>query len=377
MAQLQLGKAGKPPTTLLKQAERIFTLPGSVYNAMPGRIRFGAGASRAVGEELDRLGTKRAIVVSTPGRSGIAERVAADLDGRCAAIYPHAVSQVPIELAQKANRDIRDHDYDCIVSVGGGAAIGLGKAIALESGLPIVAIPTTYSGSEMTGFCGITVDGVKRMHTSMNMLASSVIYDPELTLTLPVSVSAQSTMNAIAHCIEAIYVPTASPVIARAAVDAIGILAHSVPRITQSPEDLEARTDILFGAYIAGAALTCGFALQHGLAHVFGGTYNIPHGISHSLALPYVTAFNEQNVATELQPVAEIFGTRTAAEGLWKFAIEIGAPVCLADHAFTEADVDHCTDVVVETDNGLNPREVEHQGVRSVIKAALSGQCPA
>ncbi len=353
-----------------------FATPGGVYNAVPPRIVFGAGAAARLAEEVERLGGRRALVVCTPGRNEMAHRVAERLGELCAGVYPEAVSQVPIELAKTARAHVAGHGIDCLVAVGGGAAIGLAKAVALEAGIAYIAIPTTYSGSEMTGFCGITIDGVKRMHTSLRMLAHTVVYDPELTLGLPAPVSAESAMNAMAHCIEALYVPTASPVIALAALEGIRVLRGSLPRVMRDPSDLQARRGALYGAYLGGVALTGGFALHHGVAHVLGASYGIPHATSHSIALPYVTAFNEPACPAVMAKVAQALGAETAAGGVWDFARSVGAPVCLADHGMTSGDIERCTELVIETDNGLNPRPVHAQGVRSILEAALSGKRP-
>ena len=175
---------------------RTFSTPGDVYNAVPPRVVFGVGASERIAEEVDRLGARRALVVSTPGRSGMAERVVNQLGARCIGLLPEAISQVPIELARRGQARAKEMGADCLVSVGGGASIGLGKGIALDLAVPVIAVPTTYSGSEMTGFCGITIDGVKRMHKSLRMLASTVVYDPVLSVSLPLDASAASAMNA-------------------------------------------------------------------------------------------------------------------------------------------------------------------------------------
>lgn len=354
-----------------------FETPGGVYNALPQRIVFGAGKAATIKPEVERLGAKRPLFLSTPGRKGLADRLSETMATQCAGVYAHAVSQVPIEMAREAVAYVGNHDVDCLVTVGGGASVGLGKAIALETGLPMIALPTTYSGSEMTGFCGITIDGVKRMHTSLNMLARTVIYDPELTMSLPMAISAQSGMNALAHCIEALYVSTASPVVASAAMTGIRAIATYFPVLVDTPEDSTARAGALYGAYLAGAALTGGFALHHGIAHVFGGTYGIPHSISHSIALPYVAAYNEAGGARGLAKVAEVFGTKTAASGIWQFAKGIGAPTCLADYGFSASDIDCCVELVIETDNGLNPVPVTEDGARQIVEAALKGDCPA
>jgi maleylacetate reductase len=356
---------------------RRFETPGDVYNATPPRVVFGVGTSAGVPDEVDRLGGRRVLIISTPGRREMAEHIAGLLSWRCAAIQSKAVSQVPIELAWEAREEAASLGVDCLVTVGGGAATGLGKAVALESGIPIIAIPTTYSGSEMTGFCGITIDGVKRMHVNLNMLPRSVVYDPELMIELSAATTASSAMNALAHCVEALYVPTASPIIRAAATEAIEVIAESVPALLENPRDLAARTEVLYGACLAGAALTGGFALQHGLAHVLGATFGIPHGESHSLALPYVTAFNAPVASAAMERVASAFGADDAAGAIYDFAVSIGAPICLGDFGMTEPELRRCAEIVIETDNDLNPRELDLPGVQSILEDALRGRRPS
>jgi alcohol dehydrogenase class IV len=356
---------------------RRFSIPGDVYNASPPRIVFGPGSLAGIVNELIQLSVKRALVISTPGRQEMAAGLAERLGDIAIGFYPKAISQVPIELVEAGHKDAVALGPDCLVAIGGGAAIGLGKGIALHSGLPLVAIPSTYSGSEMTGFCGITIAGVKRMHTSLSMLPRMIIYDSDLTLSLPPQVSADSAMNAMAHCVEALYVKTASPIIALAALEGIRVLSESLPRLTKAPNDPVARADALYGAYLGGAALTGGFALHHGVAHVLGATYGLPHAISHSVALPYVTEYNTDAVPEVMQKIADILGATSAAAGIYDFARSIGSPVRLADYNVTRTDLRQCAEIVLETDNGLNPKEVTRHGVLGILEAAYSGRRPA
>lgn len=354
-----------------------FTTPGGVYNATPSRIVFAEGGIDRVADEVGRLGARRALVVTTPGRAALGDRVATLLGERCAAVWPQAVSQVPIELARRGRQAARDAGADCIVSVGGGAAVGLGKGISLELALPIIAIPTTYSGSEVTGFCGITIDGVKRMHTSLNMLASTVIYDPRLTLGLPADISAASAMNALAHCVDAIYVPTVDPVTALAAIEGARVIAGAAPRVIARPDDLQARTELLYGAYLGGVALTGGFALQHGLAHVLGGSFNIAHGLSHTLVLPYVAQYNTAYAPGPLQRLAAAIGAPSLAAGLYDLARTLRIRMGLTDTGLDPSALDAAARITVETDEGYNPGPVTIEAVRRILDAAWHGERPA
>ncbi|HEY0294658.1 MAG TPA: maleylacetate reductase [Bordetella sp.] len=353
-----------------------FATPGGIYNATPERIVFAAGAVDAIADEVARLGIKRALVVTTPGRGELGQRIVDLLGERCAGLLPEAVSQVPIELARRGREAARAAGADGIVSAGGGAAIGLGKGISLELGLPIVAVPTTYSGSEVTGFCGITIDGVKRMHTSRNMLARTVVYDPRLTLGLPVDVSAASAMNAMAHCVDGIYVPTVDPVTAMAAVEGARVVAEAAPRMVETPDDLGARTALLYGAYLGGVALTGGFALQHGLAHVLGGSFGILHGPSHALVLPYVAAYNSRYAPAPLRRLAEAIGARSLGAGLYDLARSLRVDMGMSGTGLSRQALDEAARITLETDDGDNPGPVTLEAVRGILEQAWRGERP-
>lgn len=355
---------------------RSFALPGGVYNAIPPRIVFGAGTAAGIAGEVARLGAKRALVVSTPGRGAMANRVVEALGQACAGLLPEAVSQVPIELAVRGRQRAREMEADCLVSVGGGASIGLGKGIALELALPIVAIPTTYSGSEMTGFCGITIDGVKRMHESRNMLASTVIYDPELSLSLPLDVSGASAMNALAHCVDVVYVATASPLVVLAAAEGARAIGAGMRRVAADPANVEARAELLYGAFLGGAALTGGFALQHGLAHTLGGSFGVPHGLSHALVLPHVAAYNARYSPEALGRITAAMGVEDLGAAIFDLLGTLRLPTRLRDLGIRDDQVAEIARITVETDNGLNPGPVTREAVAGITRAALDGRRP-
>lgn len=355
-----------------------FSTPGGVYNATPSRIIFGAGTASQIAQEVSRLNASRALVISTPGRGSLAQVTAQRLGSLCAGILPEAISQVPIELAQRGRSIVAKSGADCLVAVGGGASIGLAKGVALELGIPVINMPTTYSGSEMTGFCGITIDGIKRMHTSLNMLARTVIYDPELTLGLPTDVSAASAMNALAHCVDAVVVSTCSPITAMAAHRGAQAICQSIENVTKRPDDIEARTQMLYGAYLSGAALTGGFALQHGIAHVLGGSFGVSHGISHALVLPHVAAFHARHFAPQIEPLARAMGLDCASLGptIYDLLVKTGLPTSLAEIGFEKSNLDRAASITIETDNGATPTELTYGIVRQMLDDIYSGVRP-
>src|SRR5690606_33529878 len=208
-------------------------------------------------------------------------------------IFAKAAMHVPIEVAREAREEARRLHADCYVAIGGGSTIGLGKAIALETSLPVVAIPTTYAGSEMTTILGITEAGQKKTLLDRRVLPRVVIYDPKLTLGLPARIGGPSGMNAIAHAVEALYAENANPVVSLMAEEGIRALARSLPVVVKTPSDIEARSGALYGAWLCGVALgAVGMALHHKLCHVLGGSFNLPHAETHTIVLAHAAAYN-------------------------------------------------------------------------------------
>jgi len=261
------------------------------YVAMPTRVVFGAGSVSQLAAEVERLGAKRALLISTPGRAGMVRVLAKGLG--VAGLFDQAVMHTPIAAVEAARAMAKSVDADCCVAVGGGSTIGFGKAIALTSSLPVVAVPTTYSGSEMTNIWGISEGGAKKTGRDVKVLPKAVIYDPSLTLDLPPGTSAASGMNAMAHCAEALYAHDGNPIVSLMAEEGIRALAAALPAVVAAPKDLEARTSALYGAWLAGMTIaTTGNGLHHKLCHVLGGTFGLPHAETHTVVLPHAAAYN-------------------------------------------------------------------------------------
>lgn len=355
-----------------------FATPGGVHNLVPGRVVFGAGTACTIGDELAAIGATRAVVVTTPGRRELGTRVLELVGERGAGLYGEAVAQVPQDLLDVAQRAVVELGADCLVAVGGGAATGFAKGIALGEGLPYVAIPTTYSGSEMTGFCGITINGVKRMHDSVRMVARTVIYDAQLSLTLPPDVTASSALNALAHCVDGVYLPSVSPLIATAAERGARVIATWLPRVLEAPDDLVARNELLFGAYLSGAVLSGGFALQHGVAHALGGTFGIEHGLAHAIVLPHVAAYLETQVAEPLGPLAAALGSEHIDRAIFDMLEASGLATSLASAGVAEEDLERIVDVIVDTeqDGSVAPFETTRADLATIVRRAFEGRRP-
>ena len=347
-----------------------------VYDQLACRVIFGAGAFDKLAAEVDRLGLSQLLVLSTPGQVKLAEEAARRLGSRAAGLYPYAKMHVPIETAEAARAEARRLGADGAVAVGGGSTIGLGKAIALESGLPIVAIPTTYAGSEMTPIYGLTEGGAKKTGRDAKVLPRTVIYDPRLTLGLPAKISGPSGMNAIAHCVEALYAENANPVISLMAEEGIRTLARSLPRIVADLGDLDARGDALYGAWLAGISLgAVGMALHHKLCHTLGGSFNLPHAETHTVVLPHAVAYNSEAAPEAMQRIAGALGGKEAAAGLYDLAAAIGVPLALKEIGLREQDLDRAAEIATRNPY-YNPRPTSRDGIRRLLEDAFHGRRP-
>ncbi len=350
-----------------------------INNQLPGRVVFGAGALEHLPREMELLGASRALVLSTPEQKAQAEDVARRLGGRCAGIFARAVMHVPIETAREARAEAQRLGADCAVAIGGGSTTGLGKAIALESALPILAIPTTYAGSEMTPIYGITEAGMKKTGRDRKVLPRTVIYDPLLTLGLPAGMSATSGMNAIAHAVEGLYAEDANPVMALMAEEGIRALASGLPRVVKNPADIDARSDCLYGAWLCGAVLGgVGMALHHKLCHTLGGTWNLPHAETHTIVLPHAAAYNTSAAPDAMLRVARALGLEgaaSAAAGLFDLARSLGTPLALKDIGMPESELDRAADIAVKSPY-YNPRPIDRAAIRKLLDDAWHGRRP-
>jgi len=353
-----------------------------IYNGQPSRVVFGAGALQHLEREIELLGARKALVLCTPEQQSQARMVAERLGSRAAGIFPKAVMHVPMETAREAREEARRLGADCAIAIGGGSTTGLGKAIALDSGLPILAIPTTYAGSEMTPIYGITEAGLKKTGRDSRVLPRTVIYDPVLTLTLPVALSVTSGMNAIAHAAEGLYAQDSNPVMDLMAEEGIRAIAQALPEIRRSADDMDARGEALYGAWLCGTVLgNVGMALHHKLCHTLGGSFNLPHAEVHTVILPQAMAFNAGAAPRAMARIARALGAPggpSAAAGLFDLARDNGAPVALKDIGMQASDLDHAADLAVRNPY-WNPRPIgqaQRGDIRELLQRAYEGLRP-
>ena len=347
-----------------------------VYQMLPSRVIFGAGCLEKLPEEIQRLGASKALVLSTPEQRQSGVDLAARLGARAVGLFDRAVMHVPIETAQAAREEAKRLGADCCVAIGGGSTTGLAKAIALVSDLPILAVPTTYAGSEMTPIWGLTEKGRKTTGRDARVLPKTVLYDPCLTVTMTGMLSATSGMNSIAHCVEALYAQEANPIVSMMAEDGIRALAASLPVVVKEPANLEARSQALYGAWLGGIALgTVGMALHHKLCHTLGGSFNLPHAETHTVVLPHATAYNASAAPEAMTRVARALQRDSAAEGLYDLASSLGAPISLAAIGMKESDLDQAADIAVQNPY-YNPRAITREGIRALLQNAFEGSRP-
>ncbi|OZI72337.1 maleylacetate reductase [Bordetella genomosp. 12] len=350
------------------------------YTSQAQRVVFGAGSLARLPAELDALGLRRALVLCTPAQRGQAEQVAALLGpARVAGIFAEAVMHVPVEVAHQARAMALRLRADCAVAVGGGSTIGLGKAIALEAGLPVIAVPTTYAGSEMTPIYGLTEAGLKKTGRDARVLPRTVVYDPDLSQELPVAVSLTSGINAIAHAAEGLYAADRNPIMDLMAQEGIRALALALPRIARPDDALQwssARADALYGAWLCGTVLgNVGMALHHKLCHTLGGSFNLPHAEVHTVILPHALAYNAAAAPQAMARIAAALQADDAAKGVFDLASSLGAPTALRDIGMREDDLDQACQIALGTPYP-NPRPLEPLALRALLQDAYEGRRP-
>ena len=344
-----------------------------VYTGLPSRVVFGAGSVKQLGAELERLGARRALLLCTPGRAESVRAIVAGLP--IAGVFDRVVMHTPLALANEARQAAADLKADCCIAIGGGSTIGFGKAVALTSGLPVIAVPTTYSGSEMTTIWGISNENSKQTGRDPKVLPKAVIYDPELTLDLPASVSAASGMNAIAHCVEALYAHDGNPIVSLMAEEGIRALSASLPVVVVDLKNIEARTDALYGSWLAGSTIsTTSVALHHKLCHVLGG-FGLPHAETHSIVLPHAMQYNRDAATEAMSRVARAIATVDAPRGVYELEMRLDLPMKLADIGMKQGDLERAARIAADAPYP-NPRKVEYAPVLELLQHAYEGRRP-
>ncbi|MCW2134391.1 maleylacetate reductase [Arthrobacter sp. VKM Ac-2550] len=340
------------------------------------RVLFGSGkAAENLCAEVTRLGAQKVMVIASEFEAPIAKRVTADIS--VALDYDDVAPHVPIEKAEKARAAAAEHGIDLLVCVGGGSTTGLAKAIALTTGLPIIAVPTTYAGSEATNVWGLTEAARKTTGIDDRVLPATVVYDAELTLSLPADLSVASGLNALAHCVDSMWGPRVDPINQALAAEGIRALNQGLPLVKQDPANLAGREQALYGAYLAAVAFaSAGSGMHHKICHVLGGTWNMPHAQTHATVMPYVLAFNAPEAPDAANRIAAAFGTDNAVEGLNRLRATLDAPKALKDYGFAEDNIAEAVDIILPVIPASNPRTPTEQNLTELLRAATAGTTP-
>lgn len=342
------------------------------HESLPQRVVFASDeAAYRLADEVTRLQGSRVMAIG-------AERARPVLSKIPVAVHHiEVMMHVPVAVAARAREVAAEHQVDLIVCAGGGSTTGLAKAVALTTGLPIVAVPTTYAGSEATNVWGLTDDDQKHTGVDPRVLPRSVVYDARLTTSLPVPLSIASGFNAMAHCVDSLWAPGSDPINQAMALEGIRALRQSLPLVAADGNDMEGREQILYGAYLSAVAFaSAGSGLHHKICHVLGGMYNLPHAQTHAVVLPYVLALNGPSVHDLEQRTAQALGVGSALAGLQQLRERVSAPKALRDYGLTEADLPGAVERILPTVPASNPVTVTEDSLYQLLHGALEGSEP-
>jgi maleylacetate reductase len=345
--------------------------------SLPGRIVFGDGATSRLVDELDQHNLRQVMLITAAGDAQLGEQGRKVLGDRVQLHWEEVRQHVPRELAQRATSAARAAEADVLVAIGGGSTTGLGKAIAVATGLPLAVVPTTYAGSEMTPIYGLTSDNDKITARDARALPRIVVYDPRLLTTLPPAVVGPSGLNALAHCAEALWAANAEPITVAIALDGARRLGQHLPAAYESDHPA-ARGEVLIAACLAGMALgTVGTSLHHALCHLLGGMFDAPHAETHAVVLPYVVRYLQPAVPEAAGRLAQALGASEHALGrnIWELGQAVGCPIGLRSVGIREDDLAALTEAALAKQLP-SPRPLDYDGLYQVLHEAWTGEPP-
>lgn len=347
-----------------------------IHDVRSPRTLFAQGAISKLATEIAALGKENVLLISDENTGSVARRIKEALGSKILEHVDHVVMHVPDDFSSPIVSKSRSLGIDLVVAVGGGSSTGLGKIIALETDAELLAIPTTYAGSEMTPIWGRTRGNEKLTGRTFRVLPKVVIYDPTLTYSLPLGISVNSGMNAIAHAVEALYSPAVSPLVQHAAYEGIRVMAGGLRALAGNINDESARESLFYGTFLCGFTLgNSTMGIHHKICHQLGGMFNLPHAQMHSAVLPYAIKYNEVAAREVLEPLAKILNAKTVSQGIWELSNEIGSEISLENIGFPVGESEHVADLMASYPL-VNPRPFEHAAVVKLLKAASSGERP-
>ena len=345
-----------------------------IYKPEPVRIVFGAGAIAALRAEAEFHKMSRLMVLASQSRADFARRVTAPLADRCVGFSDAAAPNMPRAAFDRVVGDIKRFNADSFIVVGGGSPIGLAKAAAVAAKIPYIAVVTTYSGSEMAANWYVGQAEQRIGGHDRAALPATAIYDPELTLDLPPHISAASGMNAMAHAVESLYGIDTNPVVQTMAEEAVRLLGASLPRIVQNPRDLAARTDALYGAWLA-ANFRAKIGLEHAVAQRVRQWFNLDHAQTHAVATPYAVGFNAAAAPEAMTRIKRALGAADAARGLYDLNVRIGLPTGFKGLGMRQEDIGKAVEVVAAA-KITHPKPVSQADVENIVTQAYAGEPP-
>ncbi|WP_322657547.1 maleylacetate reductase [Streptomyces justiciae] len=348
-----------------------------VFESWGQRVLFGSGTARAdVAAEVARLGSTRVLLIAGQREMALAKEICRDVP--TVAAFGHVKPHVPADVADAVREAVRAHAADLLLSVGGGSTTGTAKAAALTTGLPILAVPTTYAGSEATPVWGLTANGDKRTGVDATVIPRVVVYDATLMLSLPARLSVTSGLNALAHCVDAMWAPRNNPISSALAVEGVRSLAACLPSIVTDSQDVTARRDVLFGTYLGAVAFAgAGSGLHHKICHVLGGAYDLEHAALHSVVLPHVVGLNLPAAPDAARRLGSALGNSADPFGaLLELYAELDPPGSLRELGLGESALDQTADLIAAQVPESNPRRMTREAIRELLARAWRGEAP-
>lgn len=350
------------------------TIEPFLYSSRAVNVRFGRGrAAENVREFVETHDARRVLVLATRSQAATADRLTADLGDRVVARFADVREHVPAETAEAARRTAAEVEADLVLSIGGGSTTGTAKAIAMTTHIPIIAVPTTLAGSEMTDTWGITTDGRKRTGKDSHVLPKGVVYDPSLLDGLPERLKVTSSFNAMAHCVEAFWGPRANPLTSVVAAEGVRRLSDGLR--AHGRGDARSADELQYGSFLAGLVFAdAGSGLHHKICHALGGAFNLPHAGTHTVILPRVLRFNAPAVPETAAALATALRAEDAVTGLEVLIADAGAPRTLREVGMREDELPVAVRVVAEKLPIDNPREVTREALQRLLGAAYDGK---
>lgn len=343
------------------------------HETLGQRVVFAAGESpEAVAAEVSALGRSRVMLIASDREVGLEDPIASRI--RVVLRHNEVVRHVPVEVAKRARDAATSSGADVVVSVGGGSTTGLAKAVAMTTGLPIVAVPTTYAGSEATNMWGLTEGETKTTGLDPRVLPASIIYDAVLLTTLPGELTVASGLNALAHCIDSMWGPRVDPIDRALASEGIRGLATGLPQVAADPKSIRGIEQTLYGAYLAAVAFaSAGSGMHHKICHVLGGMFNLPHAQTHAIVLSHVLAFNLPHAPEAERRIAAAFGSATATQGLRSLRERLDAPRALKDYGMPQDGIAKALAPIKAAVPANNPTPVTDDNLSALLRAAWEG----